>query len=83
MFLEDFENWGASHETSVEIVMALHDFCKGDQDEMQRVWEAPLETVRYETTAYDWVISIAWGLADDATFELWWGETLIERPIDQ
>jgi hypothetical protein len=69
------EQWAWSHETSIEIAIAIHGECKGDLVKMQQLWDDPND-------AFDHIVSEAWKIADDdEDEELFWGETLIERIV--
>jgi hypothetical protein len=71
-FDETLRQWASSHETSDEIAQAIHDCCKGELNQMEKIWENGAEYVE--------ILIRAWSMTDTDE-ELYWGPFgLIKRP---
>ena len=69
----DLREWADTHETSIEVAVAICEHAGGSETRMERLWDNPTET---EAATIE---GRAWSLDEDDQRELEWGETTIYR----
>ena len=72
----DLSHFADTHETSVEIIEAIHFLADGNADEMARIWQDP----RDEELTSIWERATLNGLITET---MYWGESTLERIMEQ